>query len=68
MATQIPDSPAAVIDHHLAAFSISLDELMKDYTERSVVMGPDGKFEGLKAISGFFQSLLSALPADFIRC
>jgi ketosteroid isomerase-like protein len=57
---------SAVLDHHLKAFGVGLDELMKDYTDASTIIGPEGPIRGTAAIRKMFQGLLGALPADFI--
>lgn len=48
----------AVLDHHLEAFGgYNIDEIMKDYTEDSVVIVGKSKIEGLDAIRGLFVNL-----------
>lgn len=45
----------SVLDHHLHCFgTLNLDELLTDYTDRSVLMTPDGTLRGPGAIRGFF--------------
>ena len=45
-----------VLVHHLTAFGYNdLDEIMKDYTETSVVLTPNGSINGLVAIRNFFE-------------
>jgi ketosteroid isomerase-like protein len=49
-----------VFNRHLAAFtSGNLDEVVNDFTEQSVVITPDGVFEGLDQIRGLYQGLLA---------
>ena len=55
-------STQEVLNHHLEAFSAgSVDEVMKDYTEESVLIIPDATLTGLDSIraafSGFFEGL-----------
>lgn len=53
-----------VLINHLTAFgSSNLDEIMKDYTEESEVLTPDGSLKGLAAIRKFFEDFFIAIPA-----
>lgn len=52
-----------VLTHHLTAFGNNdLDEIMKDYTEASVVMTPSGTVKGLAAIRKFFEDFFAVIP------
>ena len=52
-----------ILNHHLAAFiDANVDEIMKDYTEQSELLTPDGPVLGLKAIRDFFQRAFNILP------
>jgi ketosteroid isomerase-like protein len=52
-----------VLMHHLTAFGNNdLDEVVKDYTEESVIMKPDGRIEGLTAIRKFFEDFFAVIP------
>ncbi|TXK36949.1 nuclear transport factor 2 family protein [Pontibacter qinzhouensis] len=52
-----------VLTHHLTAFgSNNLEEIMKDYTEESVVLTPDGPLKGLAAIRKFFEDFFITIP------
>jgi hypothetical protein len=54
----------AVLQHHLTAFGANnLDEIMKDYTEASEVLTPEGPLKGLLAIRQFFADYFVAIPA-----
>lgn len=45
----------AVLDHHLAAFKAGdADELIKDFTEQSVMVTPDGVDKGREAIRAHY--------------
>ncbi|MEK6423083.1 MAG: nuclear transport factor 2 family protein [Burkholderia gladioli] len=67
--TTIATNPASeattkVFDHHLGAFAQGLDELMKDYDDRSVIVTPDQSCLGTGEIRGFFKAFLdNAKPA-----
>ena len=61
---QADEATTQVFDHHLGAFAKGLDELMKDYDGRSVIVTPDKSYRGLDEIRGFFGGFLDgATPA-----
>jgi predicted SnoaL-like aldol condensation-catalyzing enzyme len=50
--------------HHLIAFGDNnLDEILKDYTEQSVIMTPNGTVKGLTEIRKFFTAFFKAIPS-----
>jgi uncharacterized protein (TIGR02246 family) len=52
----------AVIDHHFAAFAAAdADEVLKDYTDESVLITPDATHEGRTAIRAVFSDWFSGL-------
>ena len=52
-----------ILDHHLFAFvENDIDELMKDYTEESELLTPQGAMKGVNAIRSFFQEVFKILP------
>lgn len=52
-----------VLVHHLTAFGNNdLDEIIKDYTETSVIMTPNSSINGLVAIRIFFENFFAAVP------
>ena len=53
-----------VLDHHLSAFGVGIDEIMKDYTDDSVVIAPEGTYRGLGEIRAFYQGFLDNFPAE----
>jgi len=57
-----------LLNHHLTAFGNNdLDEIMKDYTEDSELMTPEGMSKGLESIRKFFEDFFIAIPtgSDF---
>nr|AAN45860.1 putative protein [Acinetobacter johnsonii] len=54
-----------VFDHHLGAFALGVDELLKDYDESSVIFTNSGHSRGLEEIRTFFSNFLDSLPDDF---
>ena len=52
-----------VLMHHLTAFGNNdLEEIMKDYTNESEVLTPDGPLKGLDAIRNFFADYFIVIP------
>jgi|SRR5262245_601460 len=61
MTTDI-DTARQVFEHHLAAVGAGdLDGILSDYTDESIVIGPDGALKGRQAIRGFFEAVLASL-------
>ncbi|MDC4919615.1 hypothetical protein [Acinetobacter baumannii] len=54
-----------VFDHHLNAFGLGVEEILKDYSESSVILTNNGHSKGLNEIKAFFSSFLESLPEDF---
>lgn len=49
--------------HHLTAFgNNNLDEILKDYTDESVIMTPNGSIKGLTEIREFFKDFFVVIP------
>jgi len=65
MATQVnatATSTREVFDHHIGALGTGdLDDLMSDYSEESILIGPDGVVKGLTGIRQVFEFFLSGL-------
>jgi len=52
-----------ILNHHVSAFvETDVDEIMKDYTERSELLTPQGPVSGLKAIRSWFEEIFNAFP------
>ena len=61
MATQLTDTDR-VLDHHLQTLGAGdLGGVMDDYTEESILVGPEGTMKGREAIRSFFETLISGL-------
>ena len=55
-------SAEAVLNHHLESFGAGdVDETMKDFTEDSVLITPDGTLTGLEDIRAVFAGFYSGL-------
>lgn len=56
-----------VLMHHLTAFGNNdLDEIMKDYTEASEVLTPEGPVKGMDAIRQFFTDYFITIPTGSV--
>jgi ketosteroid isomerase-like protein len=52
----------AVFEHHLAALGNGdVEEILKDYTEESVLLTADGTSKGRDALRGFFSAIVAGL-------
>jgi ketosteroid isomerase-like protein len=52
-----------VLTHHLTAFgNNNIEAILKDYTEESVVLTPDGLLKGLDMIRQFFEAYFIEIP------
>jgi ketosteroid isomerase-like protein len=52
-----------VLAHHLNAFAQgNVDETLKDYTDDSILMHPDGIVKGLAELGSFFSEIYKAFP------
>lgn len=52
-----------ILNHHLTAFGENnLDEILKDYTENSLIFTNDGPIQGLAKIKDFFDGLFNLIP------
>lgn len=60
-------STAATLGHHLQAFGKGVDEIMRDYTDDSVLFTPEGPLRGKQAIRGFFDGFLRSSPPELLR-
>ena len=66
----MPDTSSiteTVFGHHSQSFvSRDVDELLSDYVEDSVLIGPDATYSGLEAIRGFFTPFLASFTQEMI--
>lgn len=52
-----------ILTHHLTAFGDNdLEEILKDYTEQSVILTIEGPIRGLAKIKDFFDGLFRLIP------
>lgn len=63
MATLTQTKTQEVIDHHLSAFlHADVDEILKDFSNDSELLTPDGPLKGLSAIRSFFEQIFKIVP------
>ena len=58
---------ATTLTNHLQAIlQIDVDAIMRDYTEASVLVTPNGQLAGLAAIRGFFAQFIASSPPELL--
>jgi ketosteroid isomerase-like protein len=59
MSDELTHETNNVLNHHLSSFAKwDIDEIMKDYSEQSVLFTPDGVFEGIESIKNLFTGFI----------
>lgn len=52
-----------ILDHHVSAFmEADVEEIMKDYSEQSELLTPQGPVKGLSSIRSFLEETFKAVP------
>jgi ketosteroid isomerase-like protein len=59
-------STEATLARHLQAFAGSVDAIMSDYAESSVLFTPDGPLMGLDQIRAFFEAFKANSPPELM--
>jgi hypothetical protein len=59
-------STEGTLARHLAAFAQGPDAIMRDYTEGSVLITPDGVLRGVAGIRPFFERFLADSPPELL--
>ena len=63
METILQTKTEEILNHHVAAFiETDVAEIMKDYTETSELLTPNGAVKGINAIQSFFEEIFKAMP------
>lgn len=62
---QVSEATNQIFDHHLGAFAKGLEELVKDYDAKSVIVTPDTTYRGVDEIRGFFKAFLDGAKPEF---
>ena len=56
-----------VLGHHFQSFvTKDVDEILSDYAEDSVLIGPEATFSGPEAIRGFFTPFIASFTQEMI--
>ena len=59
---------ATTLTQHLQAIlQTDVDAIMRDYTEASVLVTPNGQLAGLAAIRGFFSQFIAKSPPELLK-
>ena len=59
MSDELTHETINILNHHLSSFAKwDIDEIMKDYSEQSVLFTPDGVFEGIERIKNLFTGFI----------
>ena len=53
--------------HLQAILHTDVDAIMRDYTEASVLVTPNGQLAGLTAIRGFFSQFIASSPPERLK-
>ena len=62
-----PKQTQATLAHHLESFGKkSVDGILSDYTEASVIFTPNGPLRGLREIRNFFTTFIDTMPEGFL--
>ncbi len=67
MSAQLANVESTITSHLAAFFQKSVDGVVRDYTEESVLILPNATLRGVREIRGFFADLIGGLPAGFLE-
>lgn len=65
--TETEEQTVAVITAHVQALGQGIDEIMRHYTEESVVFTPEGPCQGLAQIRAYYEAFLATRPDNFLK-
>ena len=65
--TTVEEQTVAVMTAHVQALGQGIDEIMRHYTEESVVFAPEGPCQGLAQIRAYYEAFLAARPDNFLK-
>lgn len=63
----IEEQTVAVMTAHVQALGQGIAEIMRHYTEDSVVFAPEGPCQGLAQIRAYYESFLATRPDNFLK-
>jgi hypothetical protein len=63
METVLQTKTQEILNHHVSAYlENDINEIMKDFTEASELLTPQGALKGLNAIRSFFEEIFKITP------
>lgn len=65
--TTTEEQTVAVMTAHVQALGQGIDEIMRHYTEESVVFAPEGPCQGLAQIQAYYEAFLATRPDTFLK-
>lgn len=64
---QTTEMTRKVVEHHIQSLTaLDVDEILRDYTEESVLFTPDGPVRGLAELKKVFEGFLQTMPEGLI--
>jgi ketosteroid isomerase-like protein len=67
MSAQLAHVDSTITSHLEAFFQKSVEGVVRDYTEQSVLIVPNATLRGLSEIRRFFADFIGGLPAGFLE-
>lgn len=65
--TETEERTVAVMTAHVQALGQGIDDIMRHYTEESVVFAPEGPCQGLAQIRAYYEAFLATRPDNFLE-
>ncbi len=65
--TTTEEQTVAVMTAHVQALGQGIDDIMRHYTEDSVVFAPEGPCQGLDQIRAYYETFLATRPDTFLK-
>jgi|SRR6478609_5069302 len=63
METMLQTKTKTILDHHVSAFlEADMEEIMKDFSEQSELLTPQGALKGTSDIRVFFEEIFKLIP------
>ena len=65
--TETEAQTVAVMTAHVQALGQGIDDIMRHYTEESLVFAPEGPCQGLDQIRSYYEAFLATRPDNFLK-